>query len=449
MRTVFLKNIVRTTLLNACLVLASPAVSEQLLVSPDAQLRGMLFDHLNGAVPDFNDIARQSQLVREATEFTRATVVQTEINRLQELWSDLSNVDALQFNVTVYFGEYNGSARGFPISLFAPGTYIQGAVPVTFSNASEMAIYPVSPDRGPATLDLLDNSRTAIAKVTLQNLKASPTQSGAIEGQISDVVFANRAGTEIGRYSAVPADDPNAEGDLAPAKVGASLANSLGVPPAGTTWETVLPFLESQGFVSGEGQNFSGQLFKIENGQFSTQKPLERYDELLLAFGTNERTALLGRKEVSRMSFGFDAPKRPFGKLDCSTANVIDACGVMKFKRRNGELILIDLMVLVEASGTPYQNPLSAFPFDAVVLSRMQSADTQVSYAESELGGVNNRGAGAKVLWAGALSQKAAPLHDLRKGYDSTFSADTMLWLVDGQNNGTRIVLRSSSPSSE
>ncbi|MEP4929488.1 MAG: hypothetical protein ABJT31_17075 [Hyphomicrobiales bacterium] len=133
----------------------------------------------------------------EATEFTRATELQTEINRLQKLWSDLSDVDALQFNVTVYFGEYNGSAMGFPISLFAPGTYIQGAVPVTFSNASEMSIYPVSPDQGPATLDLLDNSRTAIAKVTLQKLRASPTRSGAIEGQVSDVVFANHSGTEM------------------------------------------------------------------------------------------------------------------------------------------------------------------------------------------------------------------------------------------------------------
>lgn len=449
MRTVFLKNIVRTTLLNACLVLASPAVSEQLLVSPDAQLRGMLFDHLNGAVPNFNDIARQSQLVREATEFTRATVLQTEINRLQELWSGLSDVDALQFNVTVYFGEYNGSAMGFPISLFAPGTYIQGAVPVTFSNASEMSIYPVSADQGPATLDLLDNSRTAIAKVTLRSLRASPTRSGAIEGQISEVVFANRAGTEIGRYSAAPADGPDAEGDLAPAAAGISLTNSLGVPPAGTSWEDVLPFLESQGFVSGEGQNFSGQLFKIEDGKLSTQKPLERYDELMLGFGTTEQTALLARKEVSRMSFGFDAPKRPFGTLNCGTANVSDACGVMKFKRRNGEVILVDMMLLVELSSTPYQSPLSAFPFDNGILSRMRSADTQVSYAESELGGAQNRGAGAKVLWSGDLLQKAAPMHDLRDGYADTFSADVMLWLIDNQKNGTLVVVRSSEPQTE
>ncbi len=38
--------------------------------------------------------------------------------------------------------------------------------------------------------------------------------------------------------------------------------------------------------------------------------------------------------------------------------------------------------------------------------------------------------------------QKAALLNDLRAGFGETFSADVMLWLIDGQTDRTVVVTR-------
>jgi hypothetical protein len=436
------------TVLNIGLIASIPVWADTTLVNPDAQTRRILLDHLSKTTPNFDAIAQKSALVLQADEFTRQAVKTTEIERLQALWDNFNTTDALQFNIKVNLGEYNAAAAGFPVSVFAPGTYVQGEIPITFSNSSEMSIFPVPLGQGSQTLGLLDAARSAVANVTLRDLAPSQLTAGAIEGRVSEVVISNRAGTEIGRYSSVeilegkkPSDRPT------PKAAGDSLASSLGVPAAGATWAEILPFLQKQGFVSGAGQNFSGELFKIVNGKLTSPKPLDRYQNLTLGFGKNEQTAVSARKELTRRSVGFDAPKRPFGKLDCFTPNETDSCGVIQLERREGQLVLVDMMVLVQAMGVEYGTPISSFPFEEGTIEKMDVADTQVGYLNHELGGANSAGAAAKVYWSGELVNTPAPLHDLRTGFADTFAADVMLWLIDGQDAGTIIVARSSLPT--
>ncbi|MFK7869037.1 MAG: hypothetical protein AB8B58_07340, partial [Roseobacter sp.] len=140
-----------------------------------------------------------SAIVLQADEFTRDAARIAEIERLQDLWNGLSKVEGLQFNIPVYLGDYNATAAGFPISVFAPGTYVQGNIPITFRNASEMSIFPVPIENGRQMVGLLDTARSASANVTLRDLAPSKVKAGAIEGRISEVIISNRAGTEIGR----------------------------------------------------------------------------------------------------------------------------------------------------------------------------------------------------------------------------------------------------------
>ena len=102
-----------------------------------------------------------------------------------------------------------------------------------------------------------------------------------------------------------------------------------------------------------------------------------------------------------------------------------------------------------EGPQTTFTNAIADLPFDAEMISGMDTANTQIAYSEAEFGGTKNFGAGSQVFWAGQLSPKAHSLHDLRSGYSDTFSADTMLWLIDGQPRGTLVMLQISAAVSQ
>lgn len=363
------------------------------------------------------------------------------------MWGDLKNVDALQFNLKGSLGEYDGDAGEFPVKLFNPGTYIQGPVPIYFGNPSDVRIFPVAPKDGRETIEKFGVARSATMFITLIDLKPSATRSNALEGDVSEVVFMKRDGTEIASYG--PRETENESSDASsmdPDALAASLGETLNVPVASSPWADVLPFLKEQAYVSGTGGNFSGELFSFEAGEFKTQRPLDQYSNLTIGFGPSENAAKLALNEASRLSFGFDGQPRPFFKLDCMTPDMADQCGIMLFEKVGEHDILVDIMTLSELQGQKYDSQNIQAVFGDGVLSQMDSAETQVGYTEGDVGGMTNRALRAKAYWAGDLIQKRAPLHDLRGGYSETFSAKTMLWLIDGFTDRTIIVTRSSLP---
>jgi hypothetical protein len=428
-------------------LLASPAMSAETLVSPDPVTTKMLLDRLSGDAPNFEDMAMKTQAYRAADEFTRHEVAKTEAKRLQERWSDLDDVNSIQFNISGGIGQYDGAAGGFPVRLFEPGSYIAGSVPIHFSNASEVRIFPVPPEKGRETLEKFGVSRSATMTVTLSDLKASKARSGALEGRVSEVVFKKTDGTTIASYGPpekseeeINAPEMNAD------ELAASIASTVGIPVAGTPWGKVLPFLKEQTYVTGTGGNFSGELFSFEKGEFKFQRPLDQYSYLVLAYGPSENAAKRTLREATRRGFGFDGPKRPFGKLDCFTPEVVDQCGLMRFEKVGEHTMLVDIMTMAEVNGYRYNSPDIPSIFEPGVLSQMEVAETQVAFKESDFGTMSNKTIGAKAYWAGDFSQKGAPLYDLRDGYSKSFSAKTMLWLIDGLKDRTIFATRSSLP---
>ncbi|MBO9428028.1 hypothetical protein [Sulfitobacter sp. R18_1] len=433
------------------LMLSTPAVSAEMLVSPDPVTSEMLLKRLSEGVPDFDNMAMKTDAYRAADEFTRHEVAKTEAERLQEQWRSLEDVNSIQFNIRGGIGEYDGAAQGFPVRLFEPGSYISGGVPYYFSNASEVRIFPVPPEKGRETLEKFGIGRGAIMTITLTDLKASLTNSGALEGRVSEVVFKKNDGTKIASYGPPERSDSDSDApEMTADELATSIAETVGIPVAGTPWGPILPFLKEQPYVTGTGGNFSGELFSFDNGEFKFQRPLDEYPYLVLAFGPNENAAKRILRESSRRNLGFNGgPKRPFGDLDCFTPDVVDQCGLMRFEKVGEHDMLVDIMTLAEVSGYRYNDPEIATIFDAGVLSQMEVAETQVAFKEQDFGvrgTTAHNTIGAKAYWAGEFNQKGAPLYDLRDGYSKSFSAKTMLWLVDGLKDRTIMATRSSLP---
>jgi hypothetical protein len=365
------------------------------------------------------------------------------MERLQDLWDHLDEDVSLQFNLRTNVGEYDSAAGGFPVPLFFPGTSIRGSVPIEFSNAAAVRIFPVPVENGQDTLAKFDVSRSATITVTLDTLGASPLRSNTIEGRVSEVILTNRAGTEIGRYEPIPSEGRQAAANLTPADAAIGLAEVTKAPIAGQSWDEVLTFLQDQAFVSGTGDNFSGQLFSFEDENFKRQRPLEQYQTLTLTYAQTQAAAELALRSSTRRTFGLNGPARPFGNLDCSTPDQIDQCGIMQFERIDGTLVLTDSISIFETTEARYDNLDLANMFGRDILHGMHNTETQVNFSESELGGSSGRASSANLYWAGDIATDPVPLFDLRAGFSETFSAPTMLWLVDGQNQRTIIVTRS------
>lgn len=422
----------------------TPAVAENMLVSPPSEVLRLLFDQLDGSIPDFDALARRTPAVQSADEFTRAQKIADEVSRLQGIWDSFDSETSLQFNLNVRVGEYDGTKCGFPIPLFYPGTFIQGSTPVVFRNAPDAVIFPATPADRPDILAKLGVTRSAQITVTLDNLSPSALRSNAIEGLISEVVLRNGTGTEVGRYSPEQSDNADALSVLEADEVAARIAKTLNVPMIGATWEEVTPFLEAQPFVYGTGRNFSGQLFSFVQGTFQTQRPLEGYNDLTLAFGQSENAAGIALRQSTRRSFGINGAPRPFGMLDCSTPEIFDSCGIMKFRRMEGQLVLTDIITVSEHQNENDVRPNVSEIFGSDVAASMSTSETQVAYSESELGGQGHRAVGANLYWAGEISQTPMPLFDPRHGFADSYSAPEMLWVVDAQADRTVMIFRAS-----
>ena len=431
----------------ATLLLISPALADGPIVGPTDEARSLLLTKLSGGVPDFERLARQSPAVQRADEFDRAEVLSAEASRLNEVWSGFDDDTAIQVDLHGRLGEYDAAAGGFPLDVFAPGTFIGGATPIVYTNASAARIFPVRVEEGREMIGrTIAGARAVTVSVTLDRLAPSVVRAGALEGRVAEVVVTGAGGDELGRYAPASRAAPS-EGDagLDADAVAESIGETLSIPVAGATWAEVLPFLEAQHYVFGTGGNFSGVLFSMEDGVLETQRPLDQYRDLTLAFGPTEDAAMTAFQQGARSSFGFGTP-RPFGGLDCTTPGVADRCGILRFEKIGDIDILVEAVAVAELQGVRYDTEAATALFDGAAIASMDRIETLTGYQREELGGQGTTSAAAHLYYAGDLANTAVPLHDPRAGYGDRLSAKTMLWAVDGQGDRTIYVTRSSLP---
>ena len=431
----------------ATLLLISPALADSPIANPTDEVRSLLLTKMSGGVPDFESLARQSPRVQRADEFDRAEALAAEVSRLNRVWSEFDGETAIQIDLRGRLGEYDPAAGGFPLDVFAPGAYVGGLTPVFYTNASAARIFPVSVEEGREMIGrTVAGARGVTVSIVLDRLAPSVVRAGALEGRVAEVIVTGAGADELGRYVPASRAAPSeGEAGLDADAVAGSIAETLSIPVAGSTWADVLPFLEAQPFVLGTGGNFSGVLFSMEDGALETQRPLDQYRDLTLAFGPTEEAAMTAFRQGARRSFGFDTP-RPFGGLDCTTPDIADRCGILRFEKIGEIDILVEAVTVAEVQGVHFDTDAATAPFDEAAIASMERIETLVGYRKEELSGQGTTSAAVHLYYAGDLANTAVPLHDPRAGYGDRFSAKTMLWIVDGQNDRTIYVTRSSLP---
>lgn len=197
----------RTTTL-AALVAASfylPASAETFAHPDDSWWRAFI-EVLDGDALDATAAARRDRRYLEADEFSRDQVLR---DIVAEMEAQRQQIDPATAVVTLpmqaRLGDYSGDLGGFPVSIFAPETYlpIAGGTQLRFRNAREMAFYPVQLEAAKelrARIGLDD----VIAELTLEDIRPSKTRRDAYDAHVARVDYSTRQGEPLMTMDAAP-----------------------------------------------------------------------------------------------------------------------------------------------------------------------------------------------------------------------------------------------------
>lgn len=215
-----------------------PAIAETYANPDDAWWRAFI-ETLDGAEPDLTAAARQDRRYMDADEFRRDEVLADIVAEMQARRQQIDPATAIvTLPMQARLGDYSSDLGGFPVSLFAPDTYlpIAGGRQLHFRNARELALYPVELE---AAKDLrarigLDD---AIAELTLEDIRPSNTRRGAYDAHVARVAYSTREGEPLLTVDATP-ETARAGADTASAAdaIRTAVTEAAGLPPLGVTW---------------------------------------------------------------------------------------------------------------------------------------------------------------------------------------------------------------------
>jgi hypothetical protein len=141
----------KSLLFSAALTCFGITASAEVIAFPDDEFWLSLSKSLYGEQPDFEDLAKRTPAYKEADEFSRAEVLAKEIKRLEAEQETVAPDTQVLLRVNIGLGDYDAARGGFPVSLFAPGVYldVRGGG-MQFTNGSDYAVLPMMPEQGKA-----------------------------------------------------------------------------------------------------------------------------------------------------------------------------------------------------------------------------------------------------------------------------------------------------------
>jgi len=207
--------------------------------NPDDTWWRALTDTLDGTAPDPETVARQDPRYQRADEFTRDQVLADIVADLRAQRQGIDPATAVvMLPMQARLGDYSTSAGGFPVSLFAAGTYLPlgGGKQLHFRNASGLVIYPAALEDAKALRQRL-GLEDVIAELTLTDIRPSVTRAGAYDAHVAQVAYATRGGDPLQTVEADPeilrSEDETASGTAA---IRDAIVAAAGLPPLGATW---------------------------------------------------------------------------------------------------------------------------------------------------------------------------------------------------------------------
>lgn len=432
-----------------------PAGAET-FANPDDAWWLSFIETLNGTAPDLTAAARQDRRYLDADEFSRDQVLADIIAEMKAQRQQIDPATAIVIlPMQARLGDYISDLGGFPVSLFAPDTYvpIAGGKQLRFRNAREMAFYPVELE---AAKDLrarigLD---AVIAEMTLKDIRPSNTRRGAYDAHVAQVAYSTRQGEPLLTVDAAP-EAPGAGADTASGAnaIRNAITEAAGLPPLGATWaEAQEQFLGNDYYyvvntakwyppmgpqpvyVRRDGAILTLQEPEADKGFRVYLQPVEGDwgQDTGMSFSV---TDVLGRGGLDTDGLG--------AGLNCGTPDVEDRCAVLRFEPAEGGHIMTAAWGIIELPG-------DVLPDDAIARfgdpAAFDTAITQLGYEVEDVRigrkaqRTNGLGVTATMALAGGPLDEAPVYDPLSMTTGGTIPREIEIFAIQGAEGRTPVL---------
>ncbi len=326
--------------LAAGLSLLATSASAETIEFPDDSFWRALTQSLTGKGPDLEALAKQSPEYRAADEFSREAVLAEQVALLEAGQMRVGPETEVMMRVSVRLGDYDAERGGFPVSLFAPGVYLQVGGGLRFFNGSEYAILPATPDEGHEIRAREPSSLGGTAILRAGDFRRDPGHANGLLATLYQFDYVDRDGGIIASMAHEP-DTLWLDEDAIEALVQKTQADVLEaalLPPIGSDWNTVRDALTANyGFAVSDSHAYDDGRFRMVGGRVEE----ERLDEAIryrVGFGNDGDMVgkIFANQSViakARLPLG-EIDTNPTGRaLDCGTPHIADACGVLIFDK--------------------------------------------------------------------------------------------------------------------
>ena len=430
--------------------------SAETYANPDDAWWQALIETLDGSEPDLTAAARQDLRYMDADEFSRDQVLADTVAEMQARRRQIDPATAIvTLPMQARLGDYSSDLGGFPVSLFAPDTYlpIAGGRQLHFRNARELALYPVELEAAKglrARIGLSD----VIAELTLEDIRPSNTRRGAYDAHVARVAYSTRQGEPLLTVEAAP--EPAREG--ADSAFGAdairtAITEAAGLPRLGATWvEAQEQFMRNDYYyvvntakwyppsgpepvyVRRDGAILTLHEPEADRGFRVYLQPIEGHwgQDTGASFSV---TDVLGQDGLDTDGLG--------AGLNCGTPDVADRCAVLQFDPAEGGHVMTAAWGVIELPG-------NVRPGDALAsfgdLAAFDMAKTQLGYQVEDVRighkspRANGLGVTATMALAGAPLDEAPVYDPLSMTTGGTIPRQIEIFAVEGAEDRTPVL---------
>nr|WP_172684930.1 hypothetical protein [Paracoccus marcusii] len=352
-------------------------------------------------------------------------------------------------------GDYSSELGGFPVSLFAPDTYlpIAGGRQLHFRNAREMALYPVELEAA-KRLRARIGANDVIAELTLEDIRPSNTRSGAYDGHVTRATYFTRQGEPLLTVDAAPESAREGADSASGADaIRTAVTEAAGLPPLGATWAeaqeqfmgddyyyvvTTAKWYPPSGpepvYIRRDGAILTLQEPDADQGFRVYLQPVE------IDWGQDSGvsvsvTDVLGHGGLDTDGLG--------AGLNCGTPDVKDRCAVLRFEPAESGHIMTAAWGIIELPG-------DVLPDDAIARfgdpAALDTAITQLGYEVEDVRigrkapRTNGLGVTATMALAGAPLDEAPVYDPLSMTTGETIPREIEIFVIEGAEGRTPVL---------
>ena len=364
--------------------LSLPAQAETIEFPEDDFWRA-LTQSLAGDGPDFEALAKRTPEYRAADEFARDAVLAEQVARLEARHSRVGPETEVLIRASVRLGDYDAVRGGFPVSLFAPGTYLRVGGGLRFSNGSDYAILPATPEEGREIRERERSSSLNSAILRAGDFRRDPGHANGLLATLYQFDYVDGDGGIIASMAHAP-QTPSLDDEAVEAlvqKTQADILAAASLPPIGSDWSSVRHALTAgYGFAVSDNGAYDDGRFRMVGGRIE-EEDLDEAAEFRVGFGNDGDmvAGIFANQDFmarARLPLG-EIDTNPTGRgLDCGTPHLADACGVLIFDRIEDVWKLTRAEGVIDLPGADHVAAIEAMLGDNV--DAFLRSDVEIAY---------------------------------------------------------------------